>query len=353
MAMSGGVDSSVAAAMLVEAGHEVVGATLRTFCYTTGPAHAKSCCGLEGVEDARGVARALGIPHTVYDVEEDFTRDVIDDFVEEYSAGRTPNPCVRCNSFTKFRDLLARARDLGADGIATGHYVRIDRSDPERPALLRGADSGKDQAYFLWGLPMDSLPSLFFPLGHLTKSRVREMAKELGLVTADKPESQEICFVPSGDYRDLLKVRLDPTHPAFLPGHFVDPTGEVLGTHEGFANFTVGQRKGLPGGFPEAMFVLEIRAKTREVVVGTLDALHVSEVALGDLNWLVPQKTVGGRVQVQLRHRAQAVSAEIQDQGSILRLRLTEPQRAVTPGQSGVLFSDQRVLGGGRILPQG
>jgi len=347
--MSGGVDSSVAAALLVREGHEVVGATLRTFCYSSGPSHGKSCCGLEGVMDARGVAQALGIPHTVYDVEEEFTRDVVEDFVEEYASGRTPNPCVRCNSFTKFRDLLARARELGADAIATGHYVRVEPEAPHGPALLRGADTRKDQAYFLWGIPVEALPRLRFPLGEMTKAQVRETARELGLVTADKPESQEICFVPTGDYRDLLKDRLQPAHPAFQPGPIVSTTGDLLGTHPGYANFTVGQRRGLPGGFPEAIFVLEIRPEGREVVVGTADALRSTEVELRDMNWLVPPEALGDRVEVQLRHRARAAAARIEFEGPRVRLRLETPQRAVTPGQSGVIFQGRRMLGGGRI----
>jgi tRNA-specific 2-thiouridylase len=350
VAMSGGVDSSVAAALLTQTGHEVVGATLRTFCYSGELAHAKSCCGLEGVADAKGVARTLGIPHTVYDVEEEFTRDVIDDFVEEYAAGRTPNPCVRCNSFTKFQDLLRRGQELGADGIATGHYVRLDPTAPNGPALRRGADSEKDQAYFLWGLPRESLPFLHFPLGDLTKPRVRKMAREMGLITADKPESQEICFVPTGDYRDLLRSRMETAHPALQPGSIVTSDGAVVGTHSGYAGFTVGQRKGLPGGFPEAMFVTEIRPAKREVVVGTAEELFSREVDLGGLNWLVPIDEVGPAVEVQLRHRARPAPARIEAQGDSLLLRLTDPQRAVTPGQSGVLFDGARVLGGGRIL---
>jgi tRNA-specific 2-thiouridylase len=349
--MSGGVDSSVAAALLVEAGHEVVGATLRTFCYTSGPAHAKSCCGLEGVSDARSVANALGIPHHVYDVEEEFTRDVIDDFVAEYARGRTPNPCVRCNSFTKFGDLLRRARELGAEGIATGHYVRIERESPDGPALLRGVDASKDQAYFLWGLPAEALPFLHFPLGALTKEQVREKARARGLVTADKPESQEICFVPTGDYRDLLRSRLEVAHPSFQPGSIVTTGGEVVGEHDGFAGFTVGQRKGLPGGFPEAMFVVEVRPETREVVIGPRSQMWADTVELEHLNWLGPVPEAGEGLEVQLRHRARGVAARLEsvwEDG--LRLRLEEPHFAVTPGQSGVLFSREWVRGGGRIL---
>jgi tRNA-specific 2-thiouridylase len=353
VAMSGGVDSSVAAALLVREGHEVVGATLRTFCYSSGPAHAKSCCGLEGVQDARGVARALEIPHFVYDVEEEFTKDVIDDFVQEYAAGRTPNPCVRCNSFTKFRDLLGRARELGADGIATGHYVRVNHGAPNGPALLRGVDREKDQAYFLWGLARDSLPALHFPLGSMTKPQVRETARVMGLITADKPESQEICFVPTGDYRDLLRARLETTHPAFQPGSIVTTGGDEVGTHSGYSGFTVGQRRGLPGGFPEAMFVLEVRPETREVVVGVAEELLSRGVELGGVNWLIPPVQSGEEVEVQLRHRSRPVPARIEMKGSNVRLRLAEPQRAVTPGQSGVLFRGQRMLGGGRIVAKG
>jgi tRNA-specific 2-thiouridylase len=351
VAMSGGVDSSVAAALLVEAGHDVVGATLRTFCYTEGPSHAKSCCGLEGVIDARSVAETLDIPHSVFDVEEDFTRDVIDDFVSEYADGRTPNPCVRCNSFTKFRDLLRRGRDMGAGGIATGHYVRIDGSGPHGPALLRGADSNKDQAYFLWGLPKDALPFLHFPLGEMTKDQVRELARERGLITADKPESQEICFVPTGDYRDLLRSRLEPAHRAFQSGTIVTTGGEKVGDHEGYSNFTVGQRKRLPGGFSEAMFVVEIRPESREVVVGRREELWGTEVELKDLNWLGPIPDSGCQVQVQLRHRAPPAQALLTKVGEkSVSLRLSDPRFAVTPGQSGVIFSGDRVLGGGRIL---
>ena len=354
VAMSGGVDSSVAAALLVEAGHEVVGATLRTFCYTSGPSHAKSCCGLEGVTDARSVAQLLDIPHSVFDVEEEFTRDVIDDFVSEYANGRTPNPCVRCNSFTKFGDLLKRARDMGADGIATGHYVRVTHHPKDGSALLRAADATKDQSYFLWGLPKDTLSSLHFPLGDLTKDQVRQLARDRGLITADKPESQEICFVPTGDYRDLLKTRLDGTHPAFQPGSFIDAEGEPVGAHQGYAGFTVGQRKGLPGGFSEAMFVVEIRPETREVVVGPRADMWWRSVELNDLNWLTDPPQAGEELQVQLRHRAKPTTARLTCMSpETLELHLPEAQFAVTPGQSGVLFSGDRVLGGGRIVLRG
>jgi tRNA-uridine 2-sulfurtransferase len=351
VAMSGGVDSSTAAALLVEEGHEVVGATLRTFCYGSGPAHPRTCCGLEGVQDARHVARALGIPHFVLDVEEEFTRDVIHDFVQEYAEGRTPNPCVRCNSFTKFRDLLQEARKMGADGVATGHYVRVRSTAQGGPALMRGADAAKDQAYFLWALPRDALPFLRFPLGELTKDQVREMARARGLLTADKPESQEICFVPGGDYRQFLRERLERSHPAFQPGPIVDVRGTVVGSHPGYAGFTIGQRKGLPGGFPEPMFVVEVRPGKREVVVGTRADLLIDGVVLADLNWLGSHPAEGEALEVQLRHRAKPATARVEGRVTdTVSLRFLDPQLAVTPGQSGVLFSGERMLGGGRIL---
>ena len=352
VAMSGGVDSSVAAAILAEEGHDVVGVTMKTFCYSETSGHGKTCCGLDGIADARRVAVALGIPHYVFDVEEDFTRDVIDDFVAEYARGRTPNPCVRCNSNTKFRDLLDRGRDLECDAIASGHYVRVSHG-PGETSLLRGRDRSKDQSYFLWGLPRGMLPSLRFPLGELTKPEVRERARALALVTAEKPESQEICFVPTGDYRDLLQKRLGAVHPALEPGALVDRAGNVLGEHSGYAGFTVGQRKGLGGGFPEALFVLEIRSETREVVVGPREELVSDTVDIAELNWLATPPVPGDQVAVQLRYRATEVPSTVVRHGDELSLALGHGVAAVTPGQSAVVFAGDRVLGGGRIVRAG
>jgi len=352
VAMSGGVDSSVAAAFLVEQGHEVIGVTMKTFCYSDTPGHGRTCCGLDGIADARRVAVSLGVPHYVFDVEKEFTRDVIDDFVGEYARGRTPNPCVRCNSNTKFRDLLARGRALGCDAIASGHYVRT-RHGPEGSALLRGLDAAKDQSYFLWGLPREMLPLLHFPLGELTKPEVRARARRLELATADKPESQEICFVPTGDYRDLLKKKLGSVHPALEPGPLVDRWGTVLGEHDGYAGFTIGQRKGLGGGFTEPMFVLEIRPETREVVVGTQEELFADTVEVEELNWLGAPPSAGQRVRVQLRHRSPDVAARVGSCGDVLHLELERGVAAVTPGQSAVVYEGDRVLGGGRIVRAG
>lgn len=349
--MSGGVDSSLAAAMLVAEGLDVVGVTMKTFCYQETPAHGRTCCGLDGILDARRVADRLGIPHYVFDVEEDFTRDVIDNFVSEYAAGRTPNPCVRCNANTKFRDLLRRGRALGCEAIATGHYVRIRHSAGGESQLLRGLDRGKDQAYFLWGLPPEMLPLLRFPVGDLSKDRVREHARALALVTADKPESQEICFVPSGDYREFLAGRLGADHPALSPGAVVDLDGRVLGEHQGYAGFTPGQRKGVGGGSPVPLYVLETRPASREVVVGPRDALRSEGLRLDAVHWLTAHPPEAGEeVEVQLRHRARPVPARVENgvPGGV-DLRFHEPGGPVSPGQSAVIFRGERVLGGGPV----
>jgi tRNA-specific 2-thiouridylase len=350
VAMSGGVDSSVAAALLVEQGHQVIGVTMKTFCYSEVEGPSQTCCGLDGIMDARRVADRLGIPHYVFDVERDFTRDVIDDFVSEYAAGRTPNPCVRCNGNTKFRDLLKRGALLGCDAIATGHYARVGTDPSGNPVLLRGVDEKKDQSYFLWALPPELLPKLMFPLGELTKPEVREKARQLGLVTAEKPESMEICFVPTGNYVDVLEQRLPDGHDALSPGKLVTTDGTIVGDHSGYARYTVGQRKGLGGGRGLPLYVLGSRPQTREVVVGTIDELRRRDVAIAELNWLAAAPGTGDRLQIQIRHRAPAVPARvITVEGGMIHLELDEAQRAVTPGQSAVLFKDELVLGGGRI----
>lgn len=350
VAMSGGVDSSVAAALLVEQGHRVIGVTMKTFCYTEVEGHGKTCCGLDGIMDARAVAEKLGIPHYVFDVEREFTRDVIDDFVAEYAAGRTPNPCVRCNGNTKFADLLQRGRLLGCDAIATGHYARMGTDEHGRAVLLRGRDPQKDQSYFLWALPPQLLPQLLFPLGELTKPEVREHARALGLRTAEKPESQEICFVPTGDYVDVLEQRLGADHPALAPGPLVTTAGETLGRHDGYARYTVGQRKGLGGGHGRRLYVLGSRPETREVVVGSWEELHRREMQVGELNWLATPPNAGEAVDVQIRHRAPAARARVVRRvEQTLQLEFEAPQRAVAPGQSAVVFRGDLVLGGGRI----
>ena len=343
--MSGGVDSSVAAAMLVEQGYDVIGATMKLFCHGTDVPD-RPCCSLDSVNDARRVCEQLGIPHYVLNLESRFGHDVVDNFVEEYARGRTPIPCVRCNTFTKFRDFLNKADGIDAQWIATGHYARVANGE-----LHRGLDANKDQTYFLWGINRNVLQRMLLPVGHLDKTATRARAHAMGLqVIAEKPESQEICFVPDGDYVRILESRLPADAPALLPGPIMTSNGVVIGQHAGFARYTVGQRRGVPGGFPHPMYVIEVRPESRAVVVGTREELLGSGLIAREINWLADRPEVGEHVSVRVRHRAPLASAEIvRIDGDELEIALDEPVSAITPGQSVVLYDGERVLGGGFI----
>jgi tRNA-specific 2-thiouridylase len=345
VAMSGGVDSSVAAALLVEQGYDVVGATMKLFCHGEDVPD-RPCCSLDSVNDARRVCEQLGIPHYVINLETRFGEDVVEDFVSEYARGRTPIPCVRCNTFTKFRDLVRKADSIDARWIATGHYARVVDGE-----LHRGRDDNKDQTYFLWGIDRSVLSRMLLPVGDSTKTETRALARKLGLsVVAEKPESQEICFVPDGDYMRILRSRLAPDSPALSRGPIVTSDGRYVADHEGFAAYTIGQRRGLPGGFSIPMYVVAIRPNERTVVIGTRDELLGRGVVAREVNWLVDAPPAGTEVSVRIRHRAPLAHGElIRTANGEIELALDEAVSAITPGQSIVLYSGDRVLGGGFI----
>ena len=349
--MSGGVDSSVAAALLVEAGHEVIGITLRTAPWaepTDETALFGSCCSPGAAMDARAVARQLGIPYYLLNHEREFGETVIADFTREYARGRTPSPCVVCNRDVKFGTLLRRALAWEADGVATGHYARVAR-DPAtgRVHLFRGRDASKDQSYFLWPLSQGQLARAVFPLGELTKPEVRARARALGLATAEAPESQEICFVP-GDYRAFLQARAPE---AFRPGPILDKGGREVGRHAGLAAYTVGQRRGLGVGGPEPRYVVRLDPARNAVVVGPRSALEVEGLIAVGVNLIAYERLeVPVVVEARIRHNAPLVAAEIVPYGpAAVEVRFAQPQRAVAPGQSVVFYQGDLVVGGGVI----
>ncbi|MGH6871829.1 MAG: tRNA 2-thiouridine(34) synthase MnmA [Rhizomicrobium sp.] len=343
-AMSGGVDSSVVAALLSREGYDVVGVTLQL--YDAGRAAKKkgACCAGADIHDARRVAEALAIPHYVLDYEARFKRAVMDDFAGAYARGETPIPCVACNDKIKFADLLDTAKELGADALATGHYVRRVAS-AAGAELHRAADPARDQSYFLYRTTAEQLAFVRFPLGAMEKKDVRALATQLGLAVADKPDSQDICFVPDGDYAGAV-ARLRPD--AARPGDIVDPDGRVVGRHDGVIHFTVGQRKGLGlSGNDAPLFVLKLDAANARVVVGPREALRTHTIHLRDMNWLVPPRSVDCAVKVRSMRPPVAATVTPLDGGAVVELAGFE--EAVAPGQACVFYDGTRVLGGGTI----
>jgi len=353
VAMSGGVDSSVTAALLKDQGYDVVGVTLQLYDHGVAVGKTGACCAGQDIRDARQVADRLGIPHYVLDYENRFRNEVMESFADAYARGETPVPCIACNRTVKFRDLLRTARDLGAEALATGHYVRRVAGEAG-PELHRGADPARDQSYFLFGTTREQLDFLRFPLGDLPKSETRALAERFDLAVADKPDSQDICFVPNGDYASVVQ-KLRPE--AVEPGEIVDMAGRVVGRHEGIVRFTVGQRRGLALGGREGtdndpLYVVRLEPATRRVVVGPRSALGRDEIALYDVNWIGP--AMSGALPVQVRVRSsqtlRPATIELTEAGAIVRF--AEPEMGVSPGQACVVYdaaTGSRVLGGGFI----
>ncbi len=348
-ALSGGVDSATAAGLLVEQGYQVVGMTMRLYdARGTAASSGGRCCGPRDVEDARAVSAHLGIPFYVVDLSAEFTAAVVEDFVEAYLAGETPNPCVKCNQHIKFSPLLERARAIGADVLVTGHYAQIIDEAGEH-SLRRGVDAGKDQSYFLFSMPVAELPHVRFPLGGMTKDQVRAHALRLGLPNAHKAESQEICFVPDGDYAGFVSAQaLKRGRSLPVAGAIVDATGAVLGRHEGTHRFTLGQHRGLGNlASPnrDKLYVTAIDPARAEVVVGPKSAAETTELVIRDLRWLsAPRAELTASVQV--RHRGTPIPAEVSIEGDRARVRLAEPTVAAH-GQAAVIYAGDRVLAGG------
>ncbi len=345
VAMSGGVDSSVAAALLKEEGHEVIGATMQLLPSDGLDSYAET--------EAGKVAYRLGIPYYLFDFRDIFTREVIANFCREYGRGRTPNPCIRCNRYIKFGALWERARELGADYIATGHHARVEHDEATgRYSLKKGVDIQKDQSYFLCQLTQEQLSHALFPVGNLTKEKVKQMAGELGLSLADKPESHEICFIPDDDYAKFLRNYMPQ---AARPGPILDELGNVLGEHRGIMSYTIGQRRGLGLAAAEPLYVTAIEPEQNAVVVGTKEQTYGRELVASNLNWIAtdrPASPIRVKAKVRYRHPEAEALVNTMDDDSVL-VRFGEPQMAITPGQAVAFYDGDTVLGGGIISRQG
>jgi tRNA-specific 2-thiouridylase len=349
VAMSGGVDSSVAAGLLVEQGYEVIGVTMRLWTSEddAAPRHNKRCCSVEDTDDARGAADTLGIRHYVLNLEREFTEKVVDHFVDEYSRGRTPNPCLSCNDHVKFRPLLEHAVALGADWLATGHYARV-RHTAGGAELWRAADPGRDQTYVLYTLGQAELSRTLFPVGEYPKDKIRNLARKYGLANADKPDSVDICFIPSGDYRAFVRDRVP-----VAAGDIVDTAGRTVGEHAGIVDYTVGQRRGISArGGAQPLFVVDIDAEANRVVVGPHAELMATALLADELTFVSGELPTGEtRLEARIRYRSPAVPATLMiGHDGTAEVRFDSPQRAVTPGQAVVFNDGERILGGGTIV---
>lgn len=348
VAMSGGVDSSVAAAMLIEQGYEVEGATMQIWPDITDEEErcTNGCCSLSAVDDARRVANLLGIKYHVLNFKEQFERDVIDPFVKEYIAGRTPNPCVMCNRTVKFEEFLRRAKTLGFDYICTGHYGLVETGQDGRMLLRRSVTAEKDQTYALFTLTQEQLSHLLLPVGRLTKPEVREYARKLCLPVSDKPDSQEICFVKDNDYAGFIEKRGYECRP----GNFVDLDGKIIGKHKGIIHYTIGQRKGLGGGFAKPMFVVRIDVEKNEVVLGGNEDTFKNDLIAKDLNWIYKEPIEPFKCKAKIRYNGPSADCTVYPHGDTVRVEFDSPARAVTPGQFAVFYDGDYVIGGGTII---
>lgn len=345
--MSGGVDSAVAAYLLREQGYEVIGVTMRVWQEedSISAEDIGGCCGLSAVEDARRVASQLDIPYYVLNFKTDFRKSVIDYFVDEYEHGRTPNPCIACNRYVKWESLLHKAVELGADYIATGHYARIEKYPPTRRLALRvSATIEKDQTYALYSLTQSQLEKTLFPIGDFTKTEIRQIASDIGLPVANKPDSQEICFVPDHDHARFIE---DYTGRKAPEGHFVEESGRILGRHQGIIHYTVGQRKGLGIALGKPMFVKKIDAKRNEVILAEEPAIFHKEITVADINFMASEKPDGIPLHGKIRYAHKGAACRVHTDGSVLRCVFEEPQRAATPGQAAVFYNDGFVVCGG------